>query len=204
MASDGHGGKIPGKVKDRLPVIPDKIVEKLDQGKDVSVEELVGTAALEAVDAQRRSHAAPVHAEDLVPVRKDDPRIAGATAFGTGSLPAVPSRRRVIPAPFARPRIAVDHHGKSWQRVRARDVSIGDLVVDLGQVTAWREEVRRVRRSEIVQDGARPDDPLVAVGTDILLENAEGAELRLDEGTELRVFARTGAGEPDARALRTF
>lgn len=224
MASDGHGGKIDGKLKDRLPVIPDKIARKLDEGKDVPIEELVGEAAAEQM-ADRQAHRSdPVRMSDLTAVAKGDPRIAGHMDFANGAtVPQVPQVRRVIPEPFRRPSIGlVANHGKSWQRVRARQVAIGDVVAEFGRVVVKREETRYESRASLLGQYALPLEPgdvvlpgelemqvevpdvPVAVGIDIILVNVAATEMCVDERHELRVFASEGAGEPDTRALRTF
>jgi hypothetical protein len=203
VADDGAGGKVPGKWKDALPVVPDKVAEHLDAGHDVPVEAMVSEAAMEQFEDHLKSQAAPVHAEDLIPVRRDDPRIAGP-GFGNGEvLPKVPQRRRVIPAPFRRPSIHIDHHGKSWQGRRADQIEAGDIVPDVGRVAHADLRTRYVELREVVDPvemrGRYPSTP-VAAGLEVALTGIDGREHLFEPSQQVRVFTAAReepAGVPD-------
>ena len=206
MADDGAGGKVPGKWKDALPVVPDKVAEHLDAGHDVPVEAMVSEAAMEQFEDHLKSQAAPVHAEDLIPVRRDDPRIAGP-GFGNGEvLPKVPQRRRVIPAPFRRPSIHIDHHGKSWQGRRADQIEAGDIVPDVGRVAAAFPRTRYAQMRELFAEDydfglhGRDPDRQVAVGVETVLIGIDGREHLFEPSQQVRVFTAAReepAGVPD-------
>lgn len=198
MADDGHGGSVPGKWKDALPVIPDRVAEHIDAGRDVPVEALVSEQALEKFEDHVRSQAGPVHAEDLIPVGRGDPRIQGPS-FGNGEvLPSVPKMRRVIPAPFRRPRIAISHHGKTWQVKLAAQVLPGDILPDVGKVALVRQVTRYVPRSELTGEEAGSFDGLVAVGVDAVLTGISGCEKICGPNDQVRVFTTA----PEATGAR--
>jgi hypothetical protein len=193
VADDGNGGQVPGKWKDALPVIPDKVAEHLDAGHDVPLEAMVSDAAMEKFEDHVRRQAEPVHAEDLIPVARNDPRIQGP-APGNGSvLPKVPVRRRVIPAPFRRPSIHIDHHGKSWQVKRADRVEPDDIVPDVGRVAAMRTSTVYVRMSEVMklEDLELHDlnpSKRVAVGLEVVLTGIDGREHIFEPSQRVHVF----------------
>jgi hypothetical protein len=197
VADDGHGGKVPGKWKDALPVVPDKVAEHLDAGRDVPLEAMVSDAVMEQFEDHVKRQAEPVHAEDLIPVARNDPRIQGP-APGNGSvLPKVPVRRRVIPAPFKRPSIHIDHHGKSWQVKHAGSVQAGDIVPDVGRVAKAEQRTRYVRMSEVMrledlQLHALNPHKQVAVGLEVVLTGIDGREHLFEPSQRIRVFT---AGE---------
>jgi hypothetical protein len=214
VADDGHGGKVPGKWKDSLPIIPDRAAELLDAGRDVPLEALVSDKALEGFAAHVAKQAEPVHAEDLIPVSRNDPRIAGPS-FGNGStLPNVPKMRRVIPAPFQRPSIHIDHHGKTWQRKLVTALKAGDIVPDVGRLAFDPFRVVRYRkRSELTASLMPPawqkelsadsdvqaGDVDVAVGVEYLLRGIDGKTRCYREGDQVRVFTdapQEAAGVP--------
>jgi hypothetical protein len=191
VADDGHGGKVPGKWKDALPVVPDKVAEHLDAGHDVPLEAMVSEKAMEQFEDHVKRQAEPVHAEDLIPVARNDPRIQGP-APGNGSvLPKVPVRRRVIPAPFRRPSIHIDHHGKSWQDKRADQVEPGDIVPDVGRVAAAELRTRYVELHTVVKPtelhGRYPSTP-VAAGIEVVLTGIDGREHLFEPSQRIRVF----------------
>lgn len=201
MASDGHGGKISGKLKDSLPVIPDKVVDAIQRGKDVPLEAMISPAAFDAHMTAQEQRKQPIHAEDLVPVSARDPRIAGRTTFDGSSLPAVPSTRRVIPAPFRRPRLEIGQHGRTWQRMRADLVRDGDTVVDVGLVEKIGLINKYQPREEITgQHTGNPevDRQAVAVGYYVGIWAKSGTWHRFDVDYILRVHAEPREGaEPD-------
>jgi hypothetical protein len=191
VADDGHGGKVPGKWKDALPVVPDKVAEHLDAGHDVPLEAMVSEKAMEQFEDHVRRQAEPVHAEDLIPVARNDPRIQGP-APGNGSvLPKVPVRRRVIPAPFRRPSIHIDHHGKSWQVKHVESVQAGDIVPDVGRVAAAELRTRYVELHTVVKPtelhGRYPSTP-VAAGIEVVLTGIDGREHLFEPSQRIRVF----------------
>lgn len=163
---------------DALPVIPDKVTEKIEAGEDVSAEYIAGAAREQAAERARRQ-AGPVHLEDLTAVSRNDPRIA--MSFDGASLPKAPQTRRVIPPPFRRPRIAIDHHGKSWQLCRADEIARGDIIPGIGAVAAAYPYIRR--------DTIAGTEG-VAAGTDIRVTGAGGSVAVYDAAESVRVFRK--------------
>lgn len=192
MADDGNGGKVPGKWKDALPVVPDKVAEHLDAGHDVPLEAMVSDAAMEKFEDHVRRQAEPVHAEDLIPVARNDPRIQGPAPGNGEVLPKVPVRRRVIPAPFRRPSIHIDHHGKSWQVRHAESVKAGDIVPDVGRVAAAELKTLYRRRIDVLsfEEMGPAFDPLerVAAGLQIVLTGIDGREHIFEPTQRVHVF----------------
>ena len=133
---------------------------------------------LTSLAVQTAAAAAPVHAEDLTPISRDE--AARRTTFDGQSLPAMPSTRRVIPAPFRRDRISgAEHHGKTWQSVRADQVRAGDIVPDLGLVASAHERLRR----ETVAGVAG-----VPTRVEFVLTGAGGVVRALRPDAQVRVF----------------
>ena len=87
----------------------------------------------------------------------------------------------MIPPPYRRDRIAVDHHGKTWQYIKADQVTSGDMTELVGKVAG----VLPVLRRETV---AGHED--VAVGTDIILTGIGGATAKVAWTARVRVFRR--------------
>jgi len=143
------------------------------------IEAFMSDAALEQADRATRAASGPVHAEDLRPISAAE--AAARATFDGEHLPAVPATRKVIPAPFRRDRISVNHHGKTWQSVPADEVTYGDMTELVGKVTG----VTSVLRRETV--AGRPD---VATGTDIILTGAGGVTAVVDVAAPVRVFRR--------------
>jgi hypothetical protein len=153
-------------------------VDKAREGKlkqPLAVEEFMTPGALEQV-AQQTSKAA-VHAEDLVPISKAE--AAARTTQHGDTLPSMPATRRVIPAPFKRPRIDCGRHGRTWQRVLPGRVEPGDMVPGVGRV----ETVETVTRYETV--AGVPD---VAVGMKVIITGAAGTELACDPSDRIQAF----------------
>jgi hypothetical protein len=154
---------------------------------------MVSEKAMEQFEDHVRRQAEPVHAEDLIPVARNDPRIQGP-APGNGSvLPKVPVRRRVIPAPFKRPSIHIDHHGKSWQVKHVESVQAGDIVPDVGRVAKAEQRTRYVRMSEVMrledlQLHALNPHKQVAVGLEVVLTGIDGREHLFEPSQRIRVF----------------
>lgn len=106
----------------------------------------------------------------------------GVIPGGAGALDMVPSMRKTIPAPFKRPRIDIDHHGKTWGYLRARDVAAGDIVVDFGKI----ERVTPYVHHE--PDFTSRGRPTVATREGIILTNIAGDGMDVDSHEQLRVF----------------
>jgi hypothetical protein len=139
MADDGHGGRVPGKWKDNLPVIPDKVVDALEAGVDVPLEAMVSGPAMEMLEDKIAERRRPLHLENLIPVPKGDPRVAPPRLDGQ-SLPQVPQMRRVIPPPYQRPSATIrQDHGRSWQDLAAAQAKVDDIVAGIGKIiSTWR------------------------------------------------------------------
>ncbi len=149
---------------------------KLKQAPDV--EAFMPDAVKEQV-AANTAKAAPIHAEDLTP-------ISGAEAgrrrtFNGETLPSMPATRRVVPAPFRRPSIHIEHHGRSWQSCRAGDVEPGDAVPDIGLVVAVRTEVTRETVAGV---------PDVATGMKTTLTGAGGIERAFSPEEQVRAHRK--------------
>lgn len=164
--------------------IPESLGRDVDKAKagklkgPLAVEEFMTPGALEQVAAQTSK--AAVHAEDLVPISKAE-AVARTTQHGD-SLPSMPATRRVIPAPFRRPRIDMDRHGRAWQRVLPEKIEPGDVVPGVGRV----HSVETVNRYEMV--AGVPD---VAVGMKVIITGAAGTELACDPSVRIQAFRPT-------------
>jgi hypothetical protein len=144
------------------------------------VEAFMSDAALEQVDAQTAAAAAPVHAEDLIPISKAE--AARRTTLDGEHLPMMPATRRVIPPPFQRPRFDLDRHGRDWTTCRADDVAPGDMVAVDG--TSFRvATVEPVLRYAVV--AGIPD---VAVGMKVIITGIAGNQLVCEPGSNVRAF----------------
>jgi hypothetical protein len=164
--------------------IPDSLGRDVDayrEGKlkDVPpVEAFMSDAALEQVDRQTAVAAQPLHAEDLVPISKAE--AARRTTFSGDSLPSMPATRRVIPPPFRRPRISIDHHGRSWTTCPVEAVRPGDMVVDVGRVACPPETVTAREAVAGVPD--------VATGMRVILTGVAGNQVPFSPGSRVRAF----------------
>lgn len=144
------------------------------------VEAFMSDAALEQVEQQTRAASAPVHAEDLTPITKAE--AARRTTFDGEHLPRVPATRRVIPAPFRRPRFDLDRHGRGWTTCRADDVAAGDMVAVDG--TSFRvATAESVLRYAVV--AGIPD---VAVGMKVIITGIAGNRVVFEPGSNVRAF----------------
>jgi hypothetical protein len=121
----------------------------------------------------------PVHLDGLKPVVRRGGPGPGMLPAGDGtSIPMVPRMTRTIPAPHQRPRIAIDHHGKTWAYMQAGEVEPGDIVVDYGKIEkAWTWLER-----EYVMGQPVP------VREWVVLENIAGVCRNVDPAEQLRVF----------------
>lgn len=200
------GDKVPGRVKDRLPIIPDHVVDALNKGVDVPMEAFVSGPAMEHLQDRMAARNEPVRRENLIPVARDDPRIAPRTDGVT--LPKVPSMRRVIPAPFQRPAAVMrQDHGRSWQIVRADRVDKDDIVIGLGKIVDVQHKTDYMLRAELLERlggedvigpaGAVPDprNTMVAVGYVVVLSGMGGSHKVFNPDAPLRAFAKDGTGE---------
>jgi hypothetical protein len=110
----------------------------------VPLEELAGSRAPEILEQARQSRSAPVHAQDLKPISREE--ATRRTTFGGDSMPSFPSTRKVIPAPFKRPSISLSSREgdrREWHTVRADSIREDDIVVDLGKVRFVRHFIQR-------------------------------------------------------------
>lgn len=163
--------------------IPDSLGRDVDRwregnGEAPPMEAFMSDASLEAVAAQ--TAAAPVHAEDLVPISPAE--AARRTTFDGQTLPNMPVTRRVIPPPFQRQRINISRHGRTWQPCRAEDVQLGDTVPDVGLVTGRRVVTRYAKVAGV---------PDVAVGRKVILTGKGGIERAFDPTELVRAHRRS-------------
>lgn len=185
--------------------IPASLGRDIDKGKTPPIEAFMSDSALEQAEKATRAATEPVHAEDLRPISKAE--ATARTTFDGEHLPMFPSTRRVIPPPFARPRINGGRHGKTWQSVPADQVARGDMTQLVGLVAAVEIRNRYQTKAEILGvkfgDGPYPviekwyepcDFSLsdlsekVAVGTDVVLTGAGGVSETVDIRASVRVF----------------
>lgn len=164
--------------------IPDSLgrdVDKAREGKlkgTLPVEAFMSEEAVAQVAEQTAVASAPVHAEDMRAISPAE--AASRSTFNGETLPGHPVPRRVIPAPFQRPRIAIDHHGRDWTTCRAEKIEEGDMVVDVGRVACKPEVFTRYETIAGVPD--------VAVGVKVKLTGIAGNEVVFDFGTRVRAF----------------
>jgi len=169
---------------DNIPYMTDNMKRALDKGKDLPIEQLVSGKGLAQIEQARARRTRPIRADQLVPISKAD--AARRTMLTRdGELPLMPATRRVIPAPFQRPRIvvsAVGGHQKTWQSVRVDEVQEEDIITDLGRVVAIREIIRR-------DDIGTVKD--VAIGVTVVLVGAGGKVAAFDDPYErIQVFRK--------------
>jgi hypothetical protein len=161
--------------------IPDSLGRDVDRARagklkgDLPVEAFLSDGALQQV--QDATRAAPVHAGDLIPISPAE--AARRVTFDGEHLPRVPATRRVIPEPFARPSFNLDRHGRQWTSCRADDVAVGDVVPDLGQVTATETVIRYETIAGV---------PGVATGMKVILTGAAGNQAAFEAGQNVRAF----------------
>jgi hypothetical protein len=164
--------------------IPDSLgrdVDKAREGKlkgTLPVEAFMSEESIAQVADQSAVASAPVHAEDLRAISPAE--AATRSTFDGETLPGHPVPRRVIPAPFQRPRISIDHHGRSWATCDAADVKEGDVVVDIGRIACDAETVIRYETVAGVPD--------VAVGMKVILTGVSGNRVPFEPGTRVRAF----------------
>lgn len=149
------------------------------------VEAFMSDAALEQVEAQTAAAAAPLHAEDLIPISKE--AAASRIVFDGERLPRAPATRRVIPPPFQRPRFNLDRHGRAWTTCRADEVAVGDMVTDLGRVAGTETVIRYETVAGI---------PDVATGMKVILTGISGNRAVYEPGTPVRAFRKAELWPP--------
>lgn len=166
--------------------IPDSLARDVDAyyaGKRPAppMEAFMSDAALDQVAVQTAAAAAPVYAEDLRPITKAEAQ--RRTTFDGETLPKVPAARRVIPAPFQRPRFDLDRHGRNWTTCDAEDVKKGDMVPDIGRIGCDAEIVIRYETVAGIPD--------VAVSMKVILTGISGNRVPFEPGTRVRAFRLT-------------
>lgn len=171
--------------------IPDSLGRDIDRAADGKIppppiEAFLSDAALGEIERATRARDEPVHAERLVPIGPGE-AAARRTQHGQ-SLPSMPAARRVIPAPFSRPRIEAGSHGKTWQWAAPGQVEPGDIVPGVGRVASVAEQVVYADRSEVTGAGAGGPGGRVAVGTVWLITGIAGAVRAFRPSAEVRVF----------------
>ena len=179
----------PGHILE-IPESLGRDVDRYREGRGAAppVEAFMSDAALEQAGRQTAAAAEPVHAEDLVPITKAE--AASRVTFDGEHLPRVPATRRVIPAPFRRPRFDLDRHGRSWASCRADAVEEGDMVALDG--TSFRvASVERVTRYEAVAGV-----PGVATGMKVIITGIAGNQVVFEPGSSVRAFRQAELWRP--------
>lgn len=178
-----------------LPVIPDKVAEQIQAGKDVPLE-AISEAAAEMKVTRESTRATPLHGDTLRPIsRAQANTLMTGNPQGTlqrGSIPRAPVTRRVIPPPFKRESISIRVPGEpqpQWQNLRAEQVTEGMIVPNVGRVVSIKIGIRYREPEEVVP--VRLHEPLD--GQDaipgIITKTFDGGEYEL-----LREhFGRSGA-----------
>jgi hypothetical protein len=163
--------------------IPDSLGRDVDKAREGKIapppmEAFMSDAALEQVEQQTAAAAAPLHAEDLVPITRQEG--ARRTTFDGETLPNLPATRRVLPPPFRRPQISIDHHGREWASCPVEAVKAGDMVIDVGRVACDPEE--EVQRDTVAGVSG------VAIGMKVILTGISGNRLAYEPGSSVRAF----------------
>jgi hypothetical protein len=193
-ADDARGGAGQNELGET--VVPmEAVISEKDSRKLHAQAELTE----QVIEERQKRAREPVRMEGLKPL--PDAMRAGVPGHGVipggpGALDAAPGMRRTIPAPYQRPRISIDHHGKTWGYARADTVSPGDIVVDFGKIEEAYERVVHKNLDELVDgdikyDWATPPyitGDQVAVGTDWVMVNIAGEVKVTDPDEQLRVF----------------
>ena len=166
--------------------IPDSLGRDVDRyragaGPAPPMEAFMSDASLEAASAATGLAAAPVREENLRPITAAE--AARRATFDGEALPGHPVPRRVLPAPFRRQQISIEHHGRSWVSCRADQVAVGDTVPDIGRVTENRSVLRYAKVAGV---------PDVAVGMKNILIGAGGVEQAFEPGDIVRAFRLAG------------
>jgi len=195
-----------------LPVIPDKVVKRIQDGKDVPLE-AISEAATELREKRGLERAKPLHAGTLKPITQHRAnQIVSGSPDGKlqhGVMPRAPQTRRVIPEPFRRESISIRVPGEpsaEWHNVRADQVLVGDIVPDVGKVVNIVTQPRYAdalakalvtRDGTVIQELSRDEyatyrekfgTTQVAVGVDVVLTGPENCQLVVDHAEQVRVF----------------
>jgi len=214
MSSQIDPSKVPSA---NLPVIPDKVVKRIQDGKDVPLE-AISEAATEIREKSGLERAKPLHAETLTPITqyRANQIISGSPdgKLQHGVMPRAPQTRRVIPPPFRRESISIRVPGEpqaQWHNVRADQVLVGDIVPDVGKVVEVLTQPRYSSAEEqvpVTVHGGAPGmliektfdageydllrkqygSTQVAVGVDVVLTGPENCQLVVDHAEQVRVF----------------
>lgn len=145
-----------------------EFAEQIIEERQKRVSEPVHLAGLKPLPAEMRKNIAP----------------SGVIPGGPDALSQVPSMRRAVPPPYQRPRISIDHHGKTWAYLQAHQVREGDIVVDFGKILSVTPYLRHETRFN--PDTGR--QLRVATHEGILLTNIAGGSRDHNAREQLRVF----------------
>jgi hypothetical protein len=156
----------PSKVPSaNLPVIPDKVVKDIQDGKDVSLE-AISEAATEMREKRSLEAAKPLDGRTLKPItRHRANQIISGSPDGKlqrGVMPKAPATRRVIPPPFQRESIRIRVPGEpvpEWRNLRAEQVMEGDIVPGVGRVVEITRQTRYSDAREQVPVTVHEGDP---------------------------------------------
>lgn len=174
--------------------ISDAMAKDIDSGKAGDrdlVDFLPDSVAQELYDAQ---HPGMVHAENLIPISREQGAEMRMIDPESGTLPRFPSTRRVLPAPFRRDRISGGSHGKTWHLLTAEQVRRGDIITDLGRVVQVEQKVAHsdvVEQHNHLSDGTVEGCPgcfPVASGFEYEITGAGGKVVKWLAGREVKVF----------------
>lgn len=167
----------------RKPAVSEKAVGRNAEGQTITpLEAVLDRKSVdklhEKAEAEIRAPG-PVHLDGLKPVIRRGGPGPGMLPAGDGtSIPMVPRMTRTIPAPHSRPRIAVDHHGKTWAYLQAGSIRKGDIVVDFGKI---EHAVPGGTWEQVAGHN-------VLVREHIALVNIAGDRMTPDPAEQLRVF----------------
>lgn len=165
--------------------IPNSLGRDVDKAREGKIdappmEAFFSDSALQDMKDATDARDAPIHAEDIQVISHGEATQRYEQHGET--LPSMPRMRRVIPAPFRRPRIAVEHHGKAWTTCKAENVGLGDIVPDVGRV---------ISRELVTLRETVAGVPDVAVGVQVVLHGLGGARVPFREGEFVRVFRQS-------------
>jgi hypothetical protein len=133
----------PGHIID----IPDSLGRDVDRwkagkGEAPPIDAFMSDQSLEQVASQTAQVARAVPASSLTPITKA--QADGLTRFDGETMPLIPRTQRVLPDPFRRPSIEINHHGRQWLPTAVENVAAGDTVPGVGLVVK-AETVRRLQ-----------------------------------------------------------
>jgi len=177
--------------------ISDALARDVDRAREgrlkgtLPVEAFMSDAAVEQAEQQTAAASAPVHAEDLRPITAAEAAVR--STFDGETLPGHPVPRRVLPEPFRRPRIDIEHHGRQWTTCPVERITEGDMVVDVGRIARDAETV--IRREAVA---GVPD---VAVGMKVILTNVVGSQVSFELGVRVRAFRKAELWPAEAAVL---